>query len=91
VGLLWWGEGRLTRIENLQGDATVEREVNMALAHGGVQVAAAVPAPRPPPGFELPPWIPQPEPRPPRSGGDLRPGGPYRLRIDATAKDPCPT
>lgn len=90
AGLLagFFGLGRLTDVETVQGCLALEKEINMAFAHGGVKEAQAKPSPP----SALNPGQPllSPEGLPlnlPATHG----GGPLRFRIDTTAKDPCPT
>ena len=88
VGLIcgFFGLGRVTDVETLQGSLALEKEINVAFAHGGVKDAR----PKPP---SLVPLLPgQPVPSPETLFAQTRAtGNTPRFRIDTTAKDPCPT
>jgi hypothetical protein len=89
--LALFGLGRITDVETVQGGLAIEKEINMAFAHGGVKVTGLKPAPLPPPpDIGLPPgedpnFPPIPPPILEPNNADVK------LRIDPTATDPCPT
>jgi hypothetical protein len=90
VGALFalFGLGRLTDIETVQGGLAIEREVNMAFAHGGVRDVSSQPPPTIPNRFG-PPMSDEPVlPHQTASPGESEV---VWIRIDMTAQNPCPT
>ncbi len=87
--LALFGLGRITAVEKVSGDLALETDVNMAIAHGGVQLT----------GEEQQLTEPQTEPaaRAHATEGTLADAqlrvrsAKSRLRIDLSAKEPCPT
>ncbi len=80
----FFGLGRITDVETLQGSLAIEREIHVAFAHGGVRYADYKP---PGPGSPDGVWTEDREATSTSSSKSRR----LLFRIDTAAKDPCPT
>ena len=84
----FFGLGRITDVETLQGGLALEREIHMAFAHGGVRdthktppTLAALETAANNPALDALASVP----------ASAHSQGRPRFQIDTTAKDPCPT